>query len=82
MEELMKVTLESTSKIVELTTPEGYVIPSRVWEGKSERGIERHAYILRIAVHEDLDRSQFEAELKECRTPSAAIAALPGRLIV
>lgn len=41
----MKITLESTSKIVELNG-----VPARVWEGKSESGIPCHAFITRIAV--------------------------------
>jgi hypothetical protein len=62
----MKVTLESTDKIVELTTPSG-TVPARVWEGVTERGIRCHAFITRIAVHKDLDAAQFEAELQEHR---------------
>jgi len=77
----MKVTLENTTKIVTLTI-NGQSVPARVWEGVTERGIRCHAYVTRIAVHEDDDASQFEEELKEQRRPSAAIEAIPLRLIV
>lgn len=77
----MKVTLESTTKIVTLQIG-GVSVPARVWEGITERGIKCHAYITRIAVHEDDDNSQFEEELKEQAKPSAAIEAIPLRLII
>jgi hypothetical protein len=77
----MKVVLESTTKIVELVTPQGNV-PARIWEGKTERGIACHAYVTRIAVHENDDASQFEAELEEHRKPTAPIEAIPLRLVL
>jgi hypothetical protein len=67
----MKVTLESTDKIVELETPCGRV-PARLWEGQTESGIPCHAFITRIAVHKDLDCSQFERELQEQHAPVSA----------
>jgi len=60
----MTVTLTSTDKTVELKTPTG-IVPARIWEGTTESGIRCHAFITRIAVHRDLDASQFEAELHE-----------------
>jgi hypothetical protein len=73
----MKITIESTTKTVMLNG-----VPARIWEGKTESGIPVHAFITRIAVHEDSDATQFEAELKECRAPSAEIEAYPARLIL
>ena len=77
----MKVTLESTTKIVELATASG-AVPARVWEGMTDSGIAVHAFITRIAVHKDLDASQFERELQECRTPSADVAVYPRRIVL
>ena len=77
----MKVQLESTTKLVELDTGNGRV-PARIWEGRTASGIPVHAYVTRIAVHESEDASQFEAELKEQRKPSAAVEAIPMRLIL
>jgi len=77
----MKVTLESTTKIVELTL-NGQTLPARIWEGTTEHGIPCHAYITRIAVHQDLDASQFERELQEHRKATPAIEAIPLRLIL
>lgn len=77
----MKVTLESTTKVVDLVI-NGYPIPARIWEGTTEKGVKCHAYITRIAVHNDDDASQFEAELKEQRVPSSDVAAIPLRLIL
>ena len=55
----MKITIESTEKIVTLNG-----IDCRVWEGETERGIKLHCFIPRIGVARDQD---FEQELKEQR---------------
>lgn len=73
----MKVNLESTTKMVNLNG-----VPARIWEGQTESGIPVHAFVTRIAVHKDSDTDQFEAELKECRTPSADVQAYPARLVL
>jgi hypothetical protein len=84
LENLMKLTIESTTKIVTLVTPEGE-IPARIWEGRTESNIPIHCYIARVAVDEGLDPAvylEFERELKEQRVPSVGIAAIPMRLIL
>jgi len=76
----MKVTMESTSKIVQLNG-----VPARIWEGRTETGIPCHAYVTRIAVAEGLQPEQyrdFEFELNETRKPSAEIEAIPLRMIL
>jgi hypothetical protein len=73
----MKVSLESTTKIVEMNG-----LPCRVWEGTTEGGIRTHAFIPRIAVHKDDDAREFEAELKEQKAPSVEVAAIPLRMIL
>lgn len=73
----MKVTLESTTKIVELNG-----IRARVWEGTTETGVPVQAYISRISCDVEADRSQFEAELAEQRVPSAAVLAIPARMVL
>jgi hypothetical protein len=78
----MKITIESTSKLVELRTDEGVWVPARIWEGETESGIKVHVYITRIAAGLQEDLSQFERELKEQRPPSAEIEAIPLRLIL
>lgn len=78
----MKVTLDSTDQIVDLVTPSG-TVPARRWEGQTESGIAVHAFITRIAVHKDLDASQFEKELQQTRQPSPDVAAAyPLRMIL
>jgi hypothetical protein len=76
----MKVTMESTSKIVQLNG-----VPARIWEGTTETGIPCHVYVTRIAVAEGLQPEQyrdFEVELSETRKPSAEIEAIPLRMIL
>jgi hypothetical protein len=80
----MKVTLESTTRVVEVVTPSG-IVPARVWEGETESGIKVVALITRIAHHkrDDAFAHEFEAELKAQRTPSEdALKAFPARLIL
>lgn len=73
----MKITIESTTKIVNANG-----IDCRVWEGDTESGIKVECLIPRIAARASQDLSQFEAELKECRQPSADAQAFPARMIL
>lgn len=77
----MKITIENTTKIVELNI-DGHFLPARIWEGETESGIPVHCYVTRIAVHKDQDPYEFERELKEQRAPSADVEAIPLRLIL
>ena len=84
----MRITLDSTDKIVELTI-EGKRIPARIWQGMTTSGIPVHAYITRIVpeVHKtdpDIDNktAQFERELQRCVDPRPAIEAIPMRMIL
>lgn len=72
----MKVTIESTKKIIEFNG-----IPCRVWEGKTQSGIKIHCYITRVAISADETRTEeFEEELQQQKPPSAEIQAIPLRM--
>ncbi len=73
----MQIQLTSTTKIVELNG-----VPARIWEGHTASGIPVHAYITRIAVHNDENHAEFEMELQECAVPSTAVAAIPLSMIL
>lgn len=73
----MKVTLESTSKIVELNG-----VPARIWEGHTESGIPVHAFVTRIAVDKSWNHEEFERELEEHRAPSPAMDVYPLKMIL
>lgn len=73
----MKITVESTTKIVELNR-----IQARVWEGTTETGIPVHVFITRIAAAESADQGEFQRELKECRPPSSEVAVYPARMVL
>jgi len=84
----MKVTLESTTKIVTLL-PDGIGaapgVPARLWEGTTESGIKVHAFITRIAIDKTdaAAAAQFERELVEQRPPSPVIdMTYPARMIL
>jgi len=64
----MEVTLNSTSKIVNLNGT-----PARIWEGESGSGIKCHAFIVRIAVDKAQDCAEFETDLQEHVPPSIGI---------
>lgn len=74
----MTVTLHSTDKIVKING-----IPARVWEGTTAKGINCHAFITRIAVHENDDASEFEKELQEQHAPTSdALRGIPLSMII
>lgn len=80
----MRATIESTSKIVTLKVG-NESIPARIWEGKTESGVPFHCYITRVAIDKNTSEEnaeQFERELKEQRTPSVDIQAIPLHLIL
>ena len=82
----MKITVESTTKIVEIraheTTSWEDKIHCRVWEGETERGVKVQCLIPRIAALEGKDLKQFESELQEQKAPSADVEAFPMRMIL
>jgi hypothetical protein len=77
----LKVTLESTTKTVDLVV-NGQSVPARVWEGQTANGIACHAFITRIAVAKTDDAAEFVRDLAEQRQPSADIAAIPLRMVI
>ncbi len=77
----MKITIESTTKIVELII-DGKAIPARIWQGHTENGIPMHAFVTRVAVDEHEDASQFEKELQEQAVPRPEFDVYPLRLIL
>ncbi len=77
----MKITIESTGKFVELEGSDG-VLPARVWQGRTEGGIEVIAFITRIAAARDADLAEFERDLQEHAAPVADVAAWPRRMFL
>jgi hypothetical protein len=76
----MKVTLESTTKIVDINNG----VKARLWEGRTDSGIEVHAFITRIAVDKDAApevHARFVEELEEQKPPSFALSDVyPARM--
>jgi hypothetical protein len=74
----MKVTLQSTSRIVQVNG-----LPGRVWEGTTEGGVRCFAVITRIAAHKDADLIEFERALLEQQPPSdEALQVFPLRMVL
>ena len=80
----MKVTLESTTRLVEVAVPGrfGESITCRVWEGTTASGVPVQALIPRIATPSKEALLEFERDLQECRASRADFDAFPARLIL
>jgi hypothetical protein len=78
----MKITLESTTRIIDVVTPSG-TVPARVWEGTTANGIAIIAMITRVATRTTNDNTEFERELQEHRPPSVdAVKAFDPRFVL
>ena len=74
----MKITIKSTTKIVKLNG-----VPARIWEGKTESGIDVHCFVTRIAIDENETRAdEFAVELQEHEPPTAAMEAYPLSMLI
>lgn len=79
----MKITIESTTQIIELETKDGRGrIPGRLWEGHTDSGIPVQCIVTRIAAPAAEDLTQFERELRECREPETEPQAFSLRMIL
>jgi len=73
----VKITIENTTKVVHVDG-----VPARVWEGRTESGVPVIVFVTRIAAERTEDLAEFERDLAEQRTPSAAVEAWPARMIL
>jgi hypothetical protein len=56
----MKITMESTSKIVDVNG-----VPSRLWDGVTSEGVRCDCFVSLIQVAAGEDQSRFQAEFHE-----------------
>lgn len=80
----MKITIESTTKIVELIVA-GARVPARIWQGETESGVPVQVYVTRIAPEippDDPRNGDFQRALKEQAAPRPTIEAIPLRMIL
>jgi len=77
----MKLTVENTAKIVEIESATGR-IPARLWQGKTESGIEVTVFVTRVMIHKRDDSAEFERELQEVAPSSEAVLLVPSRMIL
>ena len=79
----MKITVHSTTTIVELETQSGAKMPARMWEGVTDSGTPVHCFITRISPtipKDDPRNEEFARELKECAAPT--VPGIPLRMIL
>jgi hypothetical protein len=84
----MKVTIESTAKIVTLIQGRSE-IAARVWQGATESGIPVQFFVTRIAPEIpkndpliDELTAEFSRELKRCADPRISVDAIPLRMLI
>jgi len=81
----MRITIESTTQVVEFETGTGRV-SARLWEGTTDSGIPVHCFVTRIAAPKDVPPAviaQFRRELEEQRPPSPVLDGVyPTRMIL
>jgi hypothetical protein len=84
----MKITIESTPKIITLVI-DGNEVPARVWQGATELGIPVQCFITRIAPEipqsdPNIERltATFERELVRQVKPRPTVEAIPLRMII
>lgn len=65
----MKVTLESTTRVVSLRNGNSAPMLARIWEGRTETGIPVRAFVTRISVQDGNDQTEFDRELRRQRSP-------------
>jgi len=72
----MKITVESTTKIIDVGRGK-----ARVWQGTTESGIPIACVIMRVAVRNGHPTEQFEKELQEQAIPNRdAVEAFDSRM--
>lgn len=85
----MKITIESTTKIVTLEAADSCQVQARVWQGHTDSGIPVQVFVTRIAPelpdthpHIEVFTADFERELRRCADPRPSVEAIPLRLII
>lgn len=79
----MKITLESTDRILDVTTHDRISeTKARIWEGETADGIKVFALILEIAVHKSEDQEPFEAELLAAKHREPTAIPWPLRFFI
>lgn len=64
----MKIEIKATDKITHIDG-----VPVRLWEGKTEAGINCYVFVHRIAVHKNENAEEFDKSLKEQLPPGQVI---------
>jgi hypothetical protein len=76
----MKIAIESTG---ELTTMDGVLV--RHWTGVTERGVRCHVFVRSVAVSDQADSAEFDAELARANEPTdmreGEVGTQPGSVI-
>ena len=80
----MKISIYSTTKMVDLQTDSG-IVQARLWEGETESGIPIHCFIALVAPSiskDDMRQEEFRCELEQHDAPSPATKAYPLKMVI
>ena len=78
----MKLTIEPTDKIIEIITEHGDKVPGRVWQGRTEFGVDVALVVTRVATDKENDLTEFNATLSPQPPARTAREAFPMRMIL
>lgn len=78
----MKITAESTDRIVPIVTENQDTVYARIWKGRTVGGVEFNLYVTRVQVEEG-QHEEFERELRETpHTKADFDGSIPMRLML
>lgn len=78
----MKLIIEPTDRIVEIIGAHGDAVPGRVWQGRTEFGVDVALVVTRVATDKDNDLAEFNATLQPQAPGRAAREAFPLRMLL
>lgn len=77
----MKMTIESTDRIVKFEDAKGFMTDARLWVGLTEKGVPVECLIVLVAAPGGEDNSELERDLKEYR-PAPSVGAFDLRHVL
>lgn len=78
----MKITIESTDKVVSLFRGSASELPCRIWEGATENGVPVQCMIIRIAAPVECNQNEFERDLEKTRPPQLQPEVFPLKMVL
>lgn len=78
----MRITVDSTDKLVTLFQGTSRELLCRIWEGATEHGVPVQCMIIRVAAPVEFNQAEFEHDLQETRPPQMQPEAFPLKMVI